>query len=82
MADGQQTTLHFHCLLAEHGGFVRQARDLDEHVSQLERALTDVPDAAAIRRFVGEFVRPYGADRRVASVMADAIERAFGRYPA
>jgi hypothetical protein len=77
--DGQQTTLHFHYLLAENGGFVRQAHDLDEHVSQLARAMTTAPDAAGIRRFVGEFVRPLGIERRVATVMADAIESAYAR---
>jgi LmbE family N-acetylglucosaminyl deacetylase len=79
LADGQQTTLHFHYLLAENGGFVRQAHDLDEHILQLERALTTPADSAAIRQFVGEFVRPRGLDRRVAVIMADEIEAAFGQ---
>jgi FkbM family methyltransferase len=82
LVDGQQTTLHFHYLLAENGGFVRQARDLDEHVQQLENGLTEPADTAGIQRFVTTFVRPQGADRRVAEVIADAIEAAFGDRPA
>jgi hypothetical protein len=77
VVDGQHTTLHFHYLLAENGGIVHTARDLNEHVAQLARALREPGDTAAIRQFVGRFVRPGGLDRPVSGVMAEAIERAF-----
>jgi hypothetical protein len=67
-ADGQSSTLHFHYLLEEHGGCVRSAGDLVEHVAQ---------DSAEIRRFAGEFLRPHGIDRPVAALLADAIEAAM-----
>jgi FkbM family methyltransferase len=76
-ADGQSSTLHFHYLLEEQGGCVRVARDLGEHVGQLQAAVTSPPDEAAIRRFAGVFLRPHGVDRPVAPLLADAIERAL-----
>lgn len=76
-ADGQSSTLHFHYLLEEHGGCVRVARDLDEHTGQLHAGLASPPDEAAIRRFAAGFLRPRGADRPVAPLLADAIEGAL-----
>jgi hypothetical protein len=35
-AQSQEGTLHFHYLLRENGGFVRDAGSLDEHVEQLQ----------------------------------------------
>jgi len=76
-ADGQATTLHFHYLLEEHGGFVRVAKSLEEHVAQIDAELDAPSDAASIRRFVGEFLRPLGEDRAVSPLLAEAIERTF-----
>lgn len=66
---GQATTLHFHYLLKENGGFVESAPDLETHLRQLSSALTAQPEAS-IHAFVREFLRPRG-DRRVADVLAD-----------
>jgi hypothetical protein len=78
VVDGQESTLHFHYLLEESGGFVRRAGSLDEHVRQLASTLTDHPsETSRIQSFVLEFVRPVGANRKACSVLADAIE-AFG----
>jgi FkbM family methyltransferase len=77
-ADGQSSTLHFHYLLEGHGGCVRVARDLNEHVGQIEASIVSGVDQAAIRQFVGDFLRPQGLDRPVAPLLADAIERVFG----
>ena len=62
-ADGQSSTLHFHYLLEEHGGCVRRASDLAEHVAQLQAELERPRDRTTIRRFAGEFLRPHGIDR-------------------
>jgi hypothetical protein len=71
----QETTLHFHYLLTENGGFLHVATDLDEHARQLV-AVLDEDDAGAERRrvFVGSFVRPAGLDRPAAPIGAVAIE--------
>ena len=75
VVDGQESTLHFHYLLEENGGFVRRAGSLDEHVTQLATTLTDRHgEMSRIQAFVLEFVRPAGADREACSVLADAIE--------
>jgi hypothetical protein len=71
----QETTLHFHYLLNENGGFLHVASDLDEHVRQLADVL-DEDEAGAERRraFVESFVRPRGLDRPAAPIGAEAIE--------
>ena len=74
-AGTQEGTLHFHHLLPEHGGCVRIASSIDEHVRQLADRLRD-PEAAhaETQRFVGSFIRPYGLDRPATPIVADAIE--------
>jgi hypothetical protein len=71
----QETTLHFHYLLAENGGFLHVGADLAEHTQQLA-AVLDEDDAGAARRrgFVESFVRPGGLDRSAAPLGAAAIE--------
>jgi hypothetical protein len=71
----QVTTLHFHHLLTENGGFLNVATDLEEHARQLV-AVLDENDAGAERRraFVASFVRPAGLDRPAAPIGAAAIE--------
>ena len=71
----QETTLHFHNLKVENGGFLHVAADLHEHVGQLGSMLVE-DDAGAERRraFVQSFVRPAGVDRPAAPVGAAAIE--------
>jgi hypothetical protein len=71
----QEGTIHFHYLLHDHGGFVRDAATLEEHVAQLAEGLADPERVAAeLKRFVGSFVRPRGLDRPVAPIVADEIE--------
>jgi hypothetical protein len=71
----QVGTLHFHYLLHENGGFVRVARNLDEHVEQLGAELSGGKlDLAQTRRFIASFVRPHGLDQPAAPLVADAIE--------
>jgi FkbM family methyltransferase len=77
--DGQHTTLHFHYLLKDHGGFVSVAANLEEHCAQLDAALREPPDGEPIRAFIGQFLRPHGIDKPVAPLLADAIERTLTR---
>jgi hypothetical protein len=71
----QEGTLHFHYLLAENGGVLHVARDLEEHMRQLGRAIAQ-PDADAARAqaFVERFVRPWGRDVAAAPLVAAAVE--------
>jgi hypothetical protein len=78
LAPGQEGSSHFRYLLAEQGGFVEGARDLDEHIAQLRRALAEDPFAADRRRFVERFVRPRGLDRPASIELADEIEALAG----
>ena len=75
-AGTQRGTLHYHYLLHENGGFLREADDLAEHVSQLAAVLND-PGAAEeqTRRFVASFVRPLDRDVPASAALADAIEQ-------
>jgi hypothetical protein len=73
---GQGSTLHFHYLLEENGGFLHVASSLDEHAEQLGRVLEDrAEDAEQRRRFVESFVRPHGLDRPATPIFADAVEQ-------
>ncbi len=75
----QETTLHFHNLKIENGGFLHVASDLGEHVGQLGRMLEEDEAGAERRRaFVESFVRPAGVDRPAAPVGAAAIEELAG----
>ena len=76
-ADGQSSTLHFHYLLEREGGFVRAANGLEAHVAQLDAELAAPSDPAAIRRFVGDFLRPHGIDWPVSPLLAEELERTF-----
>ena len=73
--DGQSSTIHFHYLTKEQGGFVSSARSFADHVAQLDAALTQPPDQRAIRLFVESFLRPHGIDNPVAPLFAETLER-------
>ena len=62
-ADGQNTTVHFHYLRKDNGGFVSTAGTFDEHLRQLDAAFERPVDAAAIHTFIESFVRPHGFDK-------------------
>src|SRR5581483_4656910 len=71
----QESTLHFHHLLEENGGFLHVAGDLAEHARQLASVLDEDEAGAGRRRaFVASFVRPAGLDRPAAPIGAAAIE--------
>lgn len=82
-SDTQGGTLHFGHLVSENGGFLRIARNLDVHVSQLADVLAG-PEAvrAEIDRFVSSFVRPQGLDRPSTPRLADGIDELAEVVPA
>ena len=71
-ADGQRSTLHFDYLLRENGGFVSCAPTMAEHVDALAATVAEPPDAAAITRFIGDFLRPCG-DQPVSPLLARTL---------
>jgi hypothetical protein len=77
----QESTLHFHHLLEENGGFLHVASSLAEHRGQLLQVLEE-GDRQAERRaqFVESFVRPHGLKRPATPILADAVEE-LARLP-
>jgi hypothetical protein len=70
----QEGTLHFHYLLKEGGGLLTMGATLDEHVSQLPRALDRTEaDRERLASFIETFVRPRGLGVEATPVLADAI---------
>ena len=60
----QGQTIHFHYLLAEHGGFLHVAGSLDEHFEQLTAGLAnEEAESDRARSFVASFVRPGGIEQ-------------------
>jgi hypothetical protein len=75
----QESTLHFHYLLEENGGFLHVASSLEQHAEQLGRVLSETAeDEERRRRFVESFVRPHGLDRPATPIFADAVEELAG----
>lgn len=78
----QDGTLHFQHLKNVEGGLLHLASDLDEHVAQVARLLTDGSDERqSARRFIQAFVRPYGLEVAATPRVVAAIER-FAAGPA
>jgi hypothetical protein len=74
---GQEQTLHFHYLRAQNGGVLCEARNIDEHITQLGPTLrAGRIDSDRRNRFLKQFVRPHGIDTPVAPRMAEEIEDA------
>ena len=81
-SDTQQGTLHFEHLAADDGGLLVLADNFDEHAGQLAAALRDPGrDDERRRRFLANFVRPFGLDAAGAPRLATAIELAAAREP-
>jgi len=75
-AGTQEGTIHFHHLLPEHGGFLRIASTLEQHVDQLGDCLRHpAATRAETERFVATFIRPHGRDRAATPLFADVVER-------
>ena len=72
----QRGLLHYHHLLPENGGFLREATSWDEHVAMLTADLRDpAPNRERQLRFLTSFVRPLGLEQPATPLVADAIER-------
>jgi hypothetical protein len=77
----QESTLHFHYLLEENGGFLHVASSLTEHARQLAGVLEDGDGGAERRaRFIESFVRPRGLDRPATPILADEVEKLAGAH--
>jgi hypothetical protein len=73
--DSQEGTIHFRHLLPEHGGFLRIAATLDEHVAQLGACLQHPEQTRAeTAGFVASFIRPHGVERPATPIFVDAVE--------
>ena len=81
-AGTQEGTIHFRHLLPEHGGFLRIAGSIDQHVGQLAAVLRDpAATRAETDRFLASFIRPHGVGRPATPIFGDAVER-LGRATA
>jgi hypothetical protein len=75
----QESTLHFHYLLEENGGFLHVASSLEEHAGQLAGVLENGDGSSGRRaRFIESFVRPGGLTRSPTSILADEVEKLAG----
>jgi hypothetical protein len=71
----QTSTIHFHYLVYENGGFLHVASSLDEHLAQLRAGLaTTMEDAAQTKRFIEAFIRPNGLEREATPIFVEAVE--------
>ena len=72
----QESTIHFHYLLAENGGFLHEAGSLEEHLRQLADGLAGAEGAStdATRTFIEAFTRPPDGRASATEALADAIE--------
>jgi hypothetical protein len=78
--DTQGGTLHFRYLLSENGGFLRIAKSLPEHATQVaETVQSPEIGRAACDRFVERFVRPHGRDVAGTPLLVDALEQLASR---
>ena len=69
----QEGTLHFQHL--KHGGLLRLADTLDEHVQQLARSFEATEhDRQRVREFIRMFVRPHGLDEAATPLVVRAVE--------
>ena len=82
-ADSQGGTFHFDYLFKVAGGIVRAAESFEEHEDQLAEALTihTAFTRKRSRRFVREFLRPYGRERAALPRFIDEVERFAAEAP-
>jgi hypothetical protein len=73
--ESQSNTIHFNYMKQEHGGFLYLARDLEEHLKQLQE-ISGQGDRMKeqVRRFVRSFVRPHGIEKSCVPILAQYIE--------
>lgn len=72
----QRDLIHYHYLLPERGGFLREAGSLEEHVRLLAEDVGDPGRGAERRRaFVASFIRPFGLDQSATPRLVAELER-------
>jgi hypothetical protein len=74
--ESQLGTAHFRYLFEAGGGLLESSRSFDEHLAQLERAVTAPP--AGRRPFVREFVRPHGLEVPATPIFVERVEAMEG----
>jgi hypothetical protein len=74
--ESQLGTVHFRYLFDAGGGLLVSARSFDEHLAQLEHAVTAPPHG--LRPFVREFVRPLGLDVPATPIFVERVEAMEG----
>jgi len=74
--ENQLGTAHFRYLFDAGGGLLESAPGFDQHLAQLERAVTAPP--AGLRPFVREFVRPHGLDVPATPIFVERVEAMEG----
>jgi hypothetical protein len=74
--ENQLGTAHFRYLFEAGGGLLVSSRSFEEHVGQLEQAVTAPP--AGLRPFVREFVRPHGLDVAATPIFVERVEAMEG----
>jgi hypothetical protein len=82
-ADSQRGTFHFDYLFRVAGGIVRSAESFKEHETQLVEAIGthSALTRKRSRRFVREFLRPYGRDVQATARFLDEVEQVAQRTP-
>ncbi len=79
-SSGQEGTIHYTYLLKENGGFVEEARNMDEHLAQLAAELSREDDPERNNKFVESFLRPQGIDKNVSDIVETEISSCFKNY--
>ena len=74
--ESQMGTVHFRYLFEAGGGLLTSATSYDEHLAQLDQALTQ--PSTEIKPFVREFVRPRGLDVAATPVFVEHVEAMNG----
>jgi hypothetical protein len=74
--ENQLGTAHFRYLFEAGGGLIESSRSFEEHLVQLEQAVTAPPTEP--RPFVREFVRPHGLDVPATPIFVERVEAMEG----
>jgi hypothetical protein len=74
--ENQLGTAHFRYLFEAGGGLLLSSHGFEEHLAQLEEAVTAPP--AGLRPFVREFVRPHGLDVPATPIFVERVEAMEG----
>jgi len=80
--ESQSNTIHFNYMRQEYGGFLYLARDLEEHMKQLQEICGQSDQMKEqVARFVQSFVRPHGIEHPCVPILAASIEELAHTVP-